>query len=254
MPCVIEPSSTQAVATVTATVNLPWVAGSANSSFAIGQATPAITVTPYSVTYDGTAHTAAGAATGVGATDPGLTKAAQADLLAVSDREEGVGRHAAIRHLFGVGTFTGRICQRQVEGGRSSGSFEPLPEEERTCGHRSGQLDHLGTDAERRHHIHLLTVDANREAALCSERRNDPLEQESRERGLCDLALRQLRQAHQTFELCGESLFLLEAMFEAFEQQCVFESVGHLGGGLEDDLVARSSPCGVARGEREEAP
>ena len=50
--------------TVLAQVNQPWIAGAATGTLAIAKADPSITVTPYSLTYDGSAHIADGAVAG----------------------------------------------------------------------------------------------------------------------------------------------------------------------------------------------
>jgi hypothetical protein len=52
--------------TVIATVNLPWISGSATGTFGIAKADPSILVSSYNLTYDGNAHIATGTALGAG--------------------------------------------------------------------------------------------------------------------------------------------------------------------------------------------
>ncbi|HXR96589.1 MAG TPA: MBG domain-containing protein [Terriglobales bacterium] len=60
------PETNAGVYSVTATINDANYQGSATGTFAIKKANATITVTPYSITYDAVAHTAAGGVTGVG--------------------------------------------------------------------------------------------------------------------------------------------------------------------------------------------
>src|ERR1035437_7687952 len=141
-----------------------------------------------------------------------------------------------------------------MERRRSAGGFQSLPEVEGTGRLRPRQADHPGGYAKGGEHLQLFAVDPNGEAALGAQRRDHALEEEPRQSGLGDFALRELSQAHEALELGCQSLLLREAALEALQEKRVLEGVGDLGGGLQDYLVAWPRPCGLARAKRQEAP
>ena len=123
--------------------------------------------------------------------------------VAVGDGEDRERGDAAFFHLLGVSAIASCIGEPEVERRRSGGGFQSLPEVEGAGRMRRGEIGHPRGDSVGGDHPQLFAVYSNGETTLSAQRRDDTLEQELGERGLGDLALGELRQAHQALELCS---------------------------------------------------